>query len=174
MKVEWRVDPVVNRALWERLSLFPRELMSGISPRVVLDLGGGSGDFASSLLQDGRTMVISLDTDLDVLKKRVKGVQAVLGDATSLPIKDSSVGGVTARAVLHHFPKDAEKCLFEAERVLKGGGLFLVQEPLSHNFLANIARRYFLTKRHETGEEPFDPSQLKTILSNHFQPQWKE
>lgn len=174
MRVEWKVDPVVNRLLWERLSLLPRELMGRFRPKIVLDLGGGSGDFASSLMEGGSTSVISLDNDLEILKNRVEGVQAILGDATNLPLKDSSIDGVTARAILHHFPQKIERCLAEVRRVLKSKGPFLVQEPLARNFLANKARRYFLTERHEAGEEPLDPMELNRAITSHFQPKWRE
>ncbi|MFQ5885025.1 MAG: class I SAM-dependent methyltransferase [Thermoplasmata archaeon] len=173
MKVEWKVDPVVNRMMWEKLSLQPKETMARIHPDIVLDLGGGSGDFASPLME-GHTTVISLDTDLEVLKNRVEGVQAVLGDATNLPFKDSSMDGVTARAILHHFPERMDECLAEVKRVLRDEGLLLVQEPLAHNFFANMARRYFSTERHEAGEQPLDPAHLYEVVNNQFSSEWKE
>ncbi|UCD92161.1 MAG: class I SAM-dependent methyltransferase [Methanobacteriota archaeon] len=174
MKVEWRVDPEVNKMLWEKLSLFPVQTIGRTNPDFVLDLGGGSGDFASPLMAGGHTTVISLDTDLEVLKNRVKGVQAILGDATRLPFKDSSIDGVTARAILHHFPLRMDVCLAEVKRVLKEGELFLVQEPLAHNFFANMARRSVLTERHEAGEQPLDPSHLDRAMSQVFHNEWKE
>ncbi len=173
MKVEWNVDPVVNKTLWERLSLLPRELIGRKNPKIVLDLGGGTGDFASPLKTDDTT-VITLDTDLNVLKNRVEGVQAVLGDATNLPFKDSSIDAVTARAILHHFPESLDGCLAEVDRVLKNGGLFLAQEPLANNCFANMARRYFSTERHETGERPLDPDFLERSVGGRFDLQWKE
>jgi ubiquinone/menaquinone biosynthesis C-methylase UbiE len=173
VKVEWNVDPVVNRILWEKLSSLPRELIGARNPRIVLDLGGGTGDFALPLMGE-RTTVISLDTDLDVLRHRVDGVQAILGDATNLPFKDSSIDAVTARAILHHFPEGLERCLREVDRVLGSGGLLLAQEPLANNCFASIARRYFQTERHETGERPLDPARLESAMSDIFDVKWKE
>jgi len=173
LRVEWNVDPVVNRTLWERLSLLPRDLIGESRPNAVLDLGGGTGDFASPL-RDDETTVITLDTDMGILKNRVEGVQAILGDATKLPFKDSSIGAVTARAILHHFPEGIEGCLAEVERVLERSGLFLVQEPIAKNCFANLARRFFSTERHEAGERPLDPSYLEMAFSGVFDIKWKE
>ncbi len=167
------MDPIVNRTLWERLSLLPRDLIGESRPNTVLDLGGGTGDFASPLSGD-ETSVITLDTDIGILKNRVKGVQAILGDATNLPFKDSSISAVTARAILHHFPEDIGGCLAEVERVLERQGLFLVQEPIAKNCFANLARRFFSTERHEEGEKPLDPSYLEMIFGKVFDIKWKE
>jgi ubiquinone/menaquinone biosynthesis C-methylase UbiE len=173
LKIKWNVDPEVNHILWERLSLLPRELIGKADPEIVLDLGGGTGDFASPLKGEGVT-VITLDADLAALKNRVDGVQAVRGDATRLPFKDSTIDAVTARAILHHFPENLDECLTEVDRVLKSGGLFLAQEPLANNCFANMARRYFSTERHETGERPLDPDFLERHIGGMFDLQWKE
>lgn len=168
------MDPVVNKMLWERMSLLPKRTIGGTNPGIVLDLGGGTGDFASPLMEGSHTTVISLDTDLGALKNRVEGVQAVLGDATNLPFKDSSMDGVTGRAILHHFPERIDVCLAEVKRVLKTKGLFLVQEPLAHNLFANTVRRYILTERHESGEQPLDPDHLDRAVGDLFHREWKE
>ena len=171
MKVEWNVDPVANKILWERLSLLPKELMADGDPKFVLDIGGGTGDFASPLKSE-RTTVITLDTDLEVLKNRVEGVQAVLGDATNLPFKNGSIDAVTARAILHHFPSMLLVCLGEVGRVLSSQGLFLAQEPLAGNCFANIARRYFSTERHEEGEMPLEGAILEKAVGSKFEIKW--
>jgi ubiquinone/menaquinone biosynthesis C-methylase UbiE len=173
LKVEWNVDPAVNKTLWERLSLLPKELIGKADPKIVLDLGGGTGDFASPLKSGGAT-VITLDMDLNVLKNRIDGVQAVRGDATRLPFKDSSIDAVTARAILHHFPENLDECLMEVDRVLKDGGLFLAQEPLAHNCFAKMARRFISTGRHEAGERPLDPGHLLKTIGSRFDLKWKE
>lgn len=164
------MDPVANKILWERLSLLPRELIGNSNPKFVLDLGGGTGDFASPLRGEGTT-VITLDTDKEVLRNRLPGVQAVLGDATVLPFKDGSIDAVTARAILHHFPTLLPTGLREVRRVLRSDGLFLAQEPLADNCLANIARRYFSTERHEEGERPLKHDILKKTIEKEFEPQ---
>jgi ubiquinone/menaquinone biosynthesis C-methylase UbiE len=173
MRVEWNVDPVVNKTLWGRLWLLPRELMGETNPEVVLDLGGGSGDFGSELRGE-RTTVITLDTDIELLKNRIDGLQGILGDATNLPFKDSSIDAVTARAILHHFPENLKECLGEVARVLRNEGLFLVQEPLAHNCIANMARKYFSTERHERGERPLDPAYLAKSIGDRFDLEWME
>ncbi len=173
MKVEWNVDSVANGILWERLSLLPRDLMTDGDLKFVLDLGGGTGDFASPLRSD-RTTVVTLDTDLEVLKKRVKGVQAILGDATNLPFKSGSIDAVTARAILHHFPSLLLVSLGEVRRVLGSEGLFLAQEPLAGNCLANIARRFVSTERHEEGERPLEEAVLEKAMESKFEIIWKK
>lgn len=165
------MDPVANKILWERLSLIPRELLGDNNPKFVLDLGGGTGDFASSLKGE-ETTVITLDTDREALKNRLEGFQAVLGDATVLPFKDESIDAVTARAILHHFPALLPTSLKEVKRVLRKDGLFLAQEPLAGNCFANMARRYFSTERHEEGERPLKHDILKKAIGQKFDLKW--
>lgn len=173
MKVEWSVDRAANRILWERLTLLPSELLEKTRPGLVLDLGGGTGDFAAPLKTDETTVVV-LDSDDEILRKRVKGVQGVLGNAIVLPFKDGSLDAVAARAILHHIPTLVPSSLKEVKRILRSGGLFLIQEPLAGNCLANLARKFVSTDRHEEGERPLDHLVLKKAVEREFEVVWQE
>ncbi len=97
----------------------------------VLDIGSGSGtDVLFSSLKTGpKGKVIGLDiTDAMIEKARVniakmgaKNVKILKGDATKIPLEDSSVDVVTSNGVLNLVP-DKKKAFQEIYRVLKPGG----------------------------------------------------
>ncbi|HKZ63929.1 MAG TPA: class I SAM-dependent methyltransferase [Thermoplasmata archaeon] len=152
MSVRWLVDPETNAALWRDLSDMPLRLVS-IPGQWVADLGGGNGNFAAPLVTKG-ARIVTVDVDQSALKGAKPPICAASGSLTSLPIRDGSLDAATARAVLHHVPDTIDHALREARRVVRPGGLVLIQEPTSGNFLANAARRLFPTERHEAHERP--------------------
>ena len=153
MPVQWIVDDAANMILWRRLSKMPLDLVDG-SRRWVADLGGGNGNFVSPLTAKGARLV-SIDLDRPSLEGAPsRGVRPVQGTALRLPFKDASLDALAGRAVLHHVPDDLDEALREVRRVVKPGGYVLFQEPTSGNRLANTARRWFPTERHDPHERP--------------------
>lgn len=93
-----------------------------------LEIGSGGG-FLKEFLPE----VITSDV---VLAEGIDRVE----NADSLDFPDNSLKAVYANGVLHHL-KDPAKCLFEVQRVLAPGGLFVCNEPSSTPF------GYFMNKR---------------------------
>lgn len=60
---------------------------------------------------------------------QVDNVSFKVADAEDLPFEDNSFDLVTCRIAPHHFP-DAAKFVREVARVLKAGGLFMLQDQL--------------------------------------------
>ena len=85
-----------------------------------------------------------------------------------LPFKDSSFDMLVARAVLHHFPERIGDAMREAKRVLKPGGLFIIEEPCSGNPLAAIARGAMPTDRHDPGERPMAREFMLKAIGQQF------
>ena len=99
------------------------------SHRRVLDLATGTGDLASALARDGRT-VVGADFCLDMLAgARRKGAVALLSaaDALALPFPDAAFDAVTIAFGVRNFV-DLRARLAEIERVLRPGGLLVVLE----------------------------------------------
>jgi len=97
------------------------------SPKTItiLDVGTGEGD-SCVFLSGGRTSVVSLDCDLEMLKKGVKKKKilrgyVVLADARYLPFKDCSFNMVSSRYLLHCV-KTYVECLREMKRLIKPRG----------------------------------------------------
>jgi SAM-dependent methyltransferase len=98
---------------------------------VVLDVGSGSGtDILVAAIRTGpRGRVIGLDmTDAMIAKAQanvdksgLKNIRIVNGEATKIPLDDSSVDVVTSNGVLNLVP-DKQKAFNEIFRVLKPGG----------------------------------------------------
>jgi SAM-dependent methyltransferase len=96
-----------------------RALASLIPPSgrtVVLDVGGGRGDFARRLIayaghRGRRVHVVVVDRDAAVLDVARRGappnLSVVLADATALPFREAGADVVTMSLTLHHLPPEA-------------------------------------------------------------------
>lgn len=88
----------------------------------IVEVGGGSGRVAREV------DAVVVDPARGMLERaRAKGLQTVQGDATELPHPDDAVDAVLVVDALHHFP-DHERCIAEAARVLKPGGVLVIRE----------------------------------------------
>lgn len=98
-------------------SLLQRELRDG---ETLLDLGCGTG--ANLALAGGEVHKVGVDIHIEEL-----GPGMLQGDATSLPLRSSTVDVVLALDVLEHVDDDV--ALAEIERVLRPGGRFIATVP---------------------------------------------
>lgn len=101
----------------------------------VLDVATGGGHTALTFAPHVKE-VTAVDLTPNMLKtaeafiREEKGVDNVtfkLADACALPFEQGSFDLVTCRIAPHHFP-DCQQFVHEAARVLKSGGLLLVQD----------------------------------------------
>lgn len=98
----------------------------------ILDIGTGMGNLAAELCRRalGRP-VVALDLSAAVISEAAArggfpgGVRPVAGDATRLPVRDSSFAVVASYGVVHHVP-DKIRLFGEIHRALAPGGLALV------------------------------------------------
>lgn len=113
----------------------------------VLDVATGGGHTALKFAPHVKKVVAS-DLTPKMLEKAeqfitsqgIKNVDFEVADAENLPFEDEQFDLVTCRIAPHHFP-DVAKFVQESARVLKTGGLLLIQDHvLSENTdIANIA-----------------------------------
>ena len=119
--------------------LFQAEL---VVPRVVnavppgariIDIGGGSGTYASEIVRAAPLTVVGLDISASMIEQRARDPllpENVVGDMEALPFDDASFDAALFVGSLHHVP-DPLPALREAHRVVRPGGLLLTVEPCS-------------------------------------------
>src|SRR3954470_18971145 len=81
-----------------------REALAGAPGPRLLDIGGGTGNYAVALRERGFAPTV-LDLNEGMLERaRGKDLPTVLGDAAALPFPDESWDAATMIAMLHHVP----------------------------------------------------------------------
>lgn len=121
----------------------------------VLDVGCGEGELACHL---PRRAWVGADASPTMLAGAPE--PHVHADATALPFKDGSFGGVALLYVLHHLP-DPRPALADAHRVLRPGGMLAVAAPSRHGSpeLAHLVRSRPLT---------FDAEMAARLIAERF------
>jgi SAM-dependent methyltransferase len=97
------------------------------APARVLDVGGGSGVYASWLNGLGYDVTLIDPVPLHLDQARALGVRATLGDARRLDEADDSFDAVLLLGPLYHLVDRADRirALTEASRVVRPGGLVI-------------------------------------------------
>ena len=129
-----------------------RRALAG-EPRVVLDVGAGTGDLTRMLGVAGgpRLRVIGVDFSLPMLRVAVtrprddaRRVGYVQGDALTLPIAPESVDAVITAFTIRNI-RDLPAVIKSFARVLKPGGTVTILEitPMGNGPVARLFRLYF-------------------------------
>jgi ubiquinone/menaquinone biosynthesis C-methylase UbiE len=155
-----RMVTASNLVEWERtLELLKRWLPP--APATILDIGGGPGRYSTHLNEQGYTSTLLDPVPKHIRQAAERGVDAHLGDARSLPFKDSSYDAVLMAGPLYHLPvpEDRNRALTEATRCVRPGGVVLAAA------MSRWAKPAVKSARHELGD-PATQSYLLRILAN--------
>jgi SAM-dependent methyltransferase len=99
-----------------------RQALGEPDARPLLDVGGGTGNYARALADEGWPVVV-VDRSPHMLAVAAgKGLPVARGDASELPVADGSAGAVVLISMLHHVP-DWERAIAEARRAVAPGGV---------------------------------------------------
>lgn len=119
----------------KQMALYQKYLPKG---EKILEGGCGLGPYLIRFHQLGYDMV-GVDYNKEPLKK-IKRYNSSLDvsvmDVRDLLFKDRTFGGYLSLGVIEHFAEGPQKAIEEAYRVLKRGGVFIVQVPIMNIFLA--------------------------------------
>ena len=120
-----------------------RDALAGAPGRELVDIGGGTGNYARALREDGwQPLVIDLNRAM-LARAEAKGLRTLQADAVALPLPDESADGVILVAMLHHVP-DWRAAVREARRILRRGGrLALMGWAREHMERVTWVRDYF-------------------------------
>ena len=140
---------------------------------VLLDVATGAGHTAVKMAQHVKH-VTAVDITSEMIdhtrelatSKNLTNVTALLMDAESLSFSDGLFDVVTCRFAPHHFG-DVQKFLSEIYRVLKPGGIFVLEDVSSSldkeqdKFINNINKI-----RDQTHVRSYNPSEWKEMIEN--------
>ena len=114
----------------------------------ILDVGCGTGAILKRLGNPERNVGIDLAPEA-ISFCRQRGLDNVRqGDICALPFKDASFDAVICSSVLHHgWVRDVTSAIRELHRVLRAGGLLLLNVPVFRCALSPIQRRHPLQWR---------------------------
>lgn len=131
------------------------------------DIGGGYGRLANEYLKRARKVYLFDYSKTELAQaKEIYGdkLETKAGDIYELPFNDNELDGLMMIRVTHHL-KDLEKAMAELYRVLKPGGVAVI-EVANKRTLPKIAR--FITRRSKVN--PFDKTvaNYKEISVNGF------
>jgi ubiquinone/menaquinone biosynthesis C-methylase UbiE len=134
-----------------------REALGGAAGRALLDIGGGTGNFALPLAEAGFEVTLADFSPEMIRRARAKLPRSrfAVADGQHLPFRDACFDCAISVNVLGHMP-DWRSALREARRVLRDGPLVLkvsTRETVTANWIMN----YF-------------PALLDAAPLHHYQP----
>jgi ubiquinone/menaquinone biosynthesis C-methylase UbiE len=98
------------------------EAVAEVSPRRVLEVGCGTGEFAERVARELGAEVVAVDISGRMVElTAARGIDARVADVQALPFEDAEFDVAVANWVLYHAP-DVDLAIRELARVLRVGG----------------------------------------------------
>lgn len=102
-----------------------RAALAGAPGPRLADIGGGTGNYALALKQEGWEPVVIDRSSAMLAYAREKGLATLYADAQRLPHDDASFDAAMLVSMLHHV-EDPPAVLTEAKRIVRAGGRLAV------------------------------------------------
>jgi SAM-dependent methyltransferase len=123
-----------------------REALAGAPGRRLIDVGGGTGNYARALQAEGWDPLVVDRSPAMLARASAKGLATLEGDAQALPLPAASADAVMLVSMLHHVD-DPGLALAEARRVLRPGGRLAVMAFTREDLEALWYADYFPSTR---------------------------
>lgn len=137
--------------------------LAHVSDAPVLDIGCGRGEWLQ-LLGEAGIAALGVDSNPSMVQQcREAGLQAEAGDALDhlQGLADNSLSGLTAFHVIEHVPLDVLiRLIDEARRVVRPGGLILLETPNPENLIVGACNFY----TDPTHRNPLPPALMAFLL----------
>lgn len=104
-----------------------REALAGAPGPRLADVGGGTGNYALALRDDGFEPLVVDRSEAMLARAAAKGLATLHADAESLPLADASFDAAMLVSMLHHV-EDRAAVLAEACRIVRPGGRLAVMQ----------------------------------------------
>lgn len=128
-----------------RSAMLPLDLIDKNLPKkgTIVDLGCGQGIITSYIARNNSRQVIGVDINTSRLRKsNSKNLKFVNANIVTYDFKKPA--GVVISDVMHHLSyKDQEKLLNRISKCLKKGGVFVVKEIDTHEFVRSRLSRFW-------------------------------
>jgi ubiquinone/menaquinone biosynthesis C-methylase UbiE len=117
-----------------------REALEGAPGRRLVDVGGGTGNYAAALRGEGWDPLVVDREPAMLARAAAKGLETLEGDAQRLPLPDECADAVMLVSMLHHV-EDQPAAIAEARRILRPNGRLVLMgwsyEDLSWQWMAD-------------------------------------
>lgn len=153
-----------------------------LNNKTLADIGCGGGIYTKAMFQLGVKQVTAVDFSEEMLKgaaencKDFNNITFVKGEAYNTGLLSSSYDIVLERALIHHLD-NLNVCFKEANRILKSGGILIVQDRTPEDCVLpgdeNHIRGYFFEKfpkliEKETARRYDSEEVINALESNDF------
>jgi SAM-dependent methyltransferase len=123
-----------------------REALAGAPGPSLMDIGGGTGNYALALAAGGwRPVVVDRSREM-LAQARAKSLKTLRADATELPFADESFDAAMLVAMIHHVDRPT-RALAEARRVLRPRGRLALMAFTREDVEASWCLQYFPVAR---------------------------
>lgn len=130
--------------------------LAGAPGRRLLDVGGGTGNYAIRLREAGFHPTVVDVSEPMLARAAAKGLDAVRADAAALPFAGGSADAIAMISMLHLVP-DWRRALAEARRVLRPGARLVIQAFARENLGVHWIFEYF------PGSKPWIYAEHQTV-----------
>jgi SAM-dependent methyltransferase len=135
-----------------------REALAGAPGPRLADIGGGTGNYARALRDEGWDPVVVDREPAMLARAAAKGLETIQSDAQRLPLADAGFDAVMLVSMLHHV-EDPAAALAEAKRILRPGGrlalMVFTREDTEASWLSDYfpSTRAWMRETHSTRDE---------------------